>query len=33
VDAVHRADVDARRVLGPDAGLADDVGHDRAKYT
>src|SRR5688572_25249131 len=27
VDTVHRTDVHARGVLGPDAGLADDVGH------
>src|SRR5688572_9295319 len=27
VDAVDRADVDARRVLDADAGLGDDVGH------
>src|SRR4029453_12850704 len=27
VDAVHRADVDARCVLRPDAGFADYVGH------
>src|SRR5215218_8122057 len=27
VDAVDRADLDARVVLGADAGLCDDVGH------
>src|SRR3954453_22936046 len=27
MDAVHRAHLDARVVLGPDAGLGDDVGH------
>src|SRR3954453_14417381 len=27
VDAVHRAHLDARVVLGSDAGLGDDVGH------
>src|SRR5690606_19211128 len=27
VDAVDRADLDAARVLGADAGLGDDVGH------
>ena len=28
MDAVDRTDVDARSVLGADAGLADDVGHE-----
>src|SRR5690606_29422710 len=27
VDAVHRADLDAARVLGADTGLGDDVRH------
>jgi hypothetical protein len=27
MDAVDRTDLDARVVLGPDAGLCDDVGH------
>ena len=30
VDAVHRTDLDARVVLGADAGLGDDVGHSSA---
>src|SRR4051794_34814234 len=29
VDAIDRADLDARVVLGPDAGLRDHVGHGR----
>ena len=29
VDAVHRTDVDAREVFDVDAGLGDDVGHER----
>src|SRR5581483_465973 len=32
VDAVHRADVDARLVLDVDAGLGDHVGHDDLLY-
>jgi hypothetical protein len=31
VDAIHGTDVDARSVLGADAGLGDDVGHDSSK--
>jgi len=31
VDAVDRADIDARFVLGTDAGLGDDIGHPNAK--
>jgi hypothetical protein len=31
VDAVDRADVDAREVFDVDAGLGDDVGHDDAE--
>jgi hypothetical protein len=27
VDAIHGADVDARGILGPDAGLGNDVCH------
>jgi hypothetical protein len=30
VDAVDRADLHAGVVLGPDAGLGDDVGHGAA---
>ena len=33
VDAVHRADLDATRVLGPDAGLRDDVCHGSVRLT
>jgi hypothetical protein len=29
VKTVHGADLDAIHVLAPDAGLGDDVGHDR----
>src|SRR5690606_32948968 len=32
VDAVDRADVHARRVLGADAGLGDDVRHPRSPF-
>src|SRR3984893_1557274 len=30
MDAIHRADLNAREILGADAGLGDDVGHGRA---